>query len=322
VSALRVIEFGPIMRAFDAAVKDKSYQRSPVGREVGRYLRELRFTGASDNTRDSYETTLARLSLDHDDFDSVERFAAPDGPELLFAFLERHWADAAPATKANRVAAVRGFFAWELEKGRIAWNPAARLKAPRGARSTERLAHAPAELEQLIGAQRRLRDRCALGIFCKLGLRKNELRLLRVGEIDLVRNLISISHGKGGTVAVLPIGFASLRADLYLHLIGEERKPEEYLLYPKHDVRRPMSRSSLHRWFKRCLAAAGLRDFPLHELRHSAGDALWRATGNIVLAQQLLRHKSVGTTQLYLHPTREDLIIGMKLLEDALDQGN
>jgi len=45
----------------------------------------------------------------------------------------------------------------------------------------------------------------------------------------------------------------------------------------------------------------------LHELRHSAADNLWRDTGNLMLAQQLLRHESVATTQAYLHPTRDDL---------------
>ena len=49
------------------------------------------------------------------------------------------------------------------------------------------------------------------------------------------------------------------------------------------------------------------RTLKLHELRHSAADNLWRETGNLLLAQQLLRHESVATTQAYLHPTREDL---------------
>jgi site-specific recombinase XerD len=45
----------------------------------------------------------------------------------------------------------------------------------------------------------------------------------------------------------------------------------------------------------------------MHELRHSAADNLYRATGDIVKAQKLLRHESVATTQNYLHPAREDL---------------
>ena len=34
------------------------------------------------------------------------------------------------------------------------------------------------------------------------------------------------------------------------------------------------------------------------------GEDEWRQTGNLMLAQQLLRHESVATTQAYLHPTR------------------
>jgi site-specific recombinase XerC len=53
----------------------------------------------------------------------------------------------------------------------------------------------------------------------------------------------------------------------------------------------------------------------LHEMRHSAADNLWRASGNLVLASQLLRHESVATTQSYLHPTREDLSAALANLE-------
>jgi Phage integrase family len=64
-----------------------------------------------------------------------------------------------------------------------------------------------------------------------------------------------------------------------------------------------MDLASAHRWFKRCLERAGLStDWSLHDLRHSAADALYRVTGDIVLAQQLLRHADVRTTRGYLHP--------------------
>ena len=59
-----------------------------------------------------------------------------------------------------------------------------------------------------------------------------------------------------------------------------------------------MDPASVHRWFKQCLERAGLPStIKLHELRHSAADNLWRETGNLMLAQQLLRHASVATTQ-------------------------
>jgi hypothetical protein len=52
------------------------------------------------------------------------------------------------------------------------------------------------------------------------------------------------------------------------------------------------------------------------ELRHSAADHLWRRTGDIVLAQQLLRHDSPATTAAYLHPTRDDLAAALGALEE------
>jgi site-specific recombinase XerD len=124
-------------------------------------------------------------------------------------------------------------------------------------------------------------------------------------------------HGKGGKIVVLPIGFPDLKTDLELHLIG--RNPDEYLLFPKQDSSRPMDAASMHRWFKRALEKAGLpTTIKTHELRHSAADHLWRATGNLMLAQQLLRHESVATTQAYLHPTRDDLAAGLASLNQVV----
>jgi len=49
----------------------------------------------------------------------------------------------------------------------------------------------------------------------------------------------------------------------------------------------------------------------------------WRQTGNLLLAQQLLRHASVATTQDYLHPTREDLAEALAQMEVVrFDQGD
>jgi integrase len=76
-----------------------------------------------------------------------------------------------------------------------------------------------------------------------------------------------------------------------------------------------MDHGSVHRWFKRCLELAGLPDFPMHELRHSAGDAIYRLTGDLVLAQQLLRHEDIKTTRGYLHPSLDRLKSAMADLE-------
>lgn len=302
-----VIPLGPILREADARVKDKSYRSSPVGQHVGRFLRALRWEDKSVNTRDSYETTLARLSVDHDDFPGLEGFCTPVGTEYLREFLDRHWAESAPATRANRLAAVHSLFQWAMGERLIDWDPSAAIKSPGRKRRSDRQAYPQQIIHRLVAAQPTLRDQCCVQLVARLGLRKNELRLLRVGEIDLIRNLLTV-HGKGGHVDVMPIGLPSLQQDLYLHIQGDDRQPDEALLYPKNRRLDLMDMSSVHNWFKRCLRRAGLPEtIKLHEMRHTAADHVYRESNDIVRASQLLRHSSVATTETYLHPTRRDL---------------
>ena len=187
-------------------------------------------------------------------------------------------------------------------------NPATRIKPPKK-QNVERQAYAPDVIDALRRAQPALRDQIAVRLLGLLALRKNELRLLKVSDFDLAKGTFRV-HGKGGKVAVMPIALEDLKSDLELHLI--DRNEDEYLLYPRSDPTRPRDRpartdGSSVVWNERELPTA----IKTHELRHSAADNFWRSTGNLMLAQQLLRHESVATTQSYLHPTRDDL-------EDAL----
>lgn len=325
LGTLHVTPLGPTLREAERQasqrVKDKSYRRTPLGREVGRFLRALRWSGHAQATLDSYELTLARLAVEHDDFEGYAGFCRPGGAELLRDFLERHWGESARATKARHTAALRSFGAWARAEGLVPWDPAAAIRAPRSrGGEEERVAYPIPVLLQLVRSQPALRDQCALQLLCRMALRKNELRLLRVGDIDLVRNILVVTGkaapGMGPKRTVLPLEFASLREDLYLHIQGEERRPQEFLLHPRRDRYRPMDPASVHRWFKRCLEVAGLAPtIKPHEMRHSAADHLWRGTGNIVLAQELLRHESPETTRRYLHPTRNDLAEAMRRIE-------
>jgi integrase/recombinase XerD len=321
---LPVTQLAPMIRELGRlAVKDKRYLRCPVGTAGGRYLRHVRFALAK-NTYDSYELVIAWLALDHADFDSLERFCAPDGEEYLEEFLYRHWADAAAATKRQRRSIVRAFFQWAYEHGQISRNPGAALRGRIRGSSRQRQAYDRDTIERLVSAQTTLRDQCALGLMARFGLRKNELRMLRLGEIDLARNLVTVLHGKGSKIRVLPLEFEDLREDLDWHLRerGAEAREDgrrvdrEHLLYPRNRRLEPMDLSSVHRWFKRCLDSAGLPEsMTLHELRHTAADDVWRRTGNIVSAQLLLGHESPGTTSNYLHPTEEDLRSALRLVD-------
>jgi site-specific recombinase XerD len=254
-------------------MRDKSYRVSPVGGEVGRYLRALRWSDKAQNTLDTYEIVLARLAVDFAHYEGLDEFDT----ETLRDFLDEHWGEASAATRANRLAVVRSFFTWAFDEGRVQVNPTSVIKAPKVSRSSERHAYKPDLIHTLIVAQPNLRDQIALQLLGRLALRKNELRLLRLRDFDLVRGTVLV-HGKGNKQVVMPLGFAQLKADLELYLVG--RDLDEYLLYPRSRRLEPMDPATEHRWFKACLRRAGLPEtVKIHELRHSAADNLWRSTG-------------------------------------------
>lgn len=310
------LQLAEATRIVREATRDHSYRATPVGQEVGRFMRALRWSGHSPNTISNYETTLSKLSEMYADFDSLERFAAPDGTELVRDFLDKYWADSSIATRANRLAAVKSFFNWGVGEGRLGFNPATSIKSPR-VRNRERRSYPLALLRELVRAQPSLQDQVALQLLVRLGLRKNELRLLQIQDFDLGRSEVRIQR-KGGKITILPFSaITQLKEDLYLHITAGRRQPEEFLLHPRSHPERPMTSSTIHRWFKRCADRAGIPAAQLHELRHSAADMLWRETGDIMKATELLGHESPETTRRYLHPTREDLTAGLRVV-DAL----
>jgi hypothetical protein len=55
----------------------------------------------------------------------------------------------------------------------------------------------------------------------------------------------------------VPIVYENVREPLYLHIQGEGRAPDEFLLYAKKDRERMMSLPGVHNWWVRCLERAG-----------------------------------------------------------------
>ena len=72
-------------------------------------------------------------------------------------------------------------------------------------------------------------------------------------------------------------------------------------------------------WHKAALQDAGLRDMPLHALRHTAA-AAWLAGGNsLKYVQQQLRHGDIRTTERYYgHLERNVLAAGARATEEAI----
>jgi integrase len=307
VEPLTYAEAARIVRE-GGVVKDKSYRKFPIGQEWGRFLRAKRLAGRRPTTIDSYETVGRLFTLRHADFDSLEPFAEKEtGPELVLDFLDYHWGESDEDTVIQRTAVLRSFFEWAYRVDRISADPMRKIEKHRRKRSGPRRERIPTgPLHRLISGNAD-RDACGLLLLGRLALRREDLRMLQVADIDLTRDELHLRHAKGGEEHVLPIAFPEVRDSLYRHIQVESREPLEYLIYPKTECTRPFSTSGIDGWFKRCCTRAGVVGYTMHQLRHAAADDYYEASGGDKSgAQMLLRHANSDTTEEYLHRSLVD----------------
>ena len=310
-SLLTLADAARIMRE---AVRDRSYRSTPLGLEVAHYYRwKKNEWGATKETLRDYEAILAKLALDHADLD-LDGFAPPVGTERLREFIDNRWGERTPRTRAKVISVLRDFFAWAVRERGLTGNPAVPIFRPRK-RDIARGTFTPADVAKVVTAQARQRDRVALLLLFRLGLRKGGLARVQFKHYDGRRLTI---FGKGGKVRYLPVVDGELRLGLERHILDRGPDPDEFLLYPEkigpefyrgplatiwEDRRRPLSSTAMHRWWVGCLQRARLPHRPMHEARHTAITDFLRRTGNLKLAQMLAGHADIGTTaNIYAHP--------------------
>jgi integrase/recombinase XerD len=310
------------------ALRDRSYRSTPLGLEVARYYRwKKNEWGATSETLRDYEAILAKLALDHADLELAD-FEPPMGTERLREFIDNRWGERTPRTRAKVISVLRDFFAWAVREQRITGNPAIPIFRPRK-RDVARGTFTPGDVTQLLAAQTRQRDRVALLLLFRLGLRKSELARVQFKHYD-GRNLTVF--GKAGKVRYLPIVDGELRLTLERHILDQKPSPDEHLLYPEkigpefykgpvgviwENRLAPLSSTAMHRWWAACLKRSGLAHRPMHEARHTAITEFLRRTGDLKLAQMLAGHADIGTTaNIYAHLDTADLETALKALNE------
>jgi site-specific recombinase XerD len=147
---------------------------------------------------------------------------------------------------------------------------------------------------------------CLITIYA-CGLRLQEANRLQVGDIDADRQLLHVRQAKGGRDRYVPLPQTTL--NLLRQQWSTHRHPT--LLFPSRSggaaklATQPMHPSGVQRAFKAALADSGLaKKATVHTLRHSWATHLLEAGVNLRLIQLWLGHKSLQTTALYTHLTR------------------
>jgi site-specific recombinase XerD len=158
-----------------------------------------------------------------------------------------------------------------------------------------------------------IRDRAILELLYGTGIRVGELVNLNICNIDLYEKTI-IVFGKGSKERILPLGNPSIRAiqeyltsrNLFEKKIFVNKNDLEALFLNRLGGR--LTTRSIRRIIIKYMKMAGLnKKISPHVLRHSFATHLLGGGADLRSVQELLGHKSLSTTQIYTHITKERL---------------
>lgn len=213
----------------------------------------------------------------------------------------------ARSTIARRLAALRSCCRFLCLRGVLDRNPADGLRGPR---QEKRLPHflPQNDVEKLVDAPIATplgtRDKAMLETLYSAGLRVSELVGLNLDDLDFDEGLLTV-RGKGKRERLALIGQPARKALANwlaerAAILGERTEPAIFL----NRFGRRLTTRSVARLLEKYIVQTGVdrRSSP-HTLRHSFATHLLDAGADIRGVQELLGHRSLGTTQIYTHVT-------------------
>jgi site-specific recombinase XerD len=222
------------------------------------------------------------------------------------------------ATVRRRLAAVSAFYGYLIARGDtgVDANPVPRglptrrrrrdgrgLPLVRGVRRLPRILE-PAEVTALMAALRTQRDRAMVQAMLLGGLRRCEVLGLRLEDLQLGDWRVFIAEGKGGHQRLVPLSptfFATVAA-----YMNTERPPgaatdRVFVVLKGPNRGRPLSADGVDEVISAARARAGLAHGTCHELRHTCLTRLHEHGMSLEALQAQAGHRSIASTQLYLH---------------------
>jgi integrase/recombinase XerD len=154
------------------------------------------------------------------------------------------------------------------------------------------------EITRILDRTRNLKHWTIIATFYATGLRLNELRKLKVADIDSQRMVIHVREAKGGRPR--DIGLSRLLLDR-LKIYWRWRKPLNWLFPSDMRPDQPMERKTIRGACNLAGRRAGIdRPVSPHVFRHSCATHMLEAGADLRTIQVLLGHANIETTARYL----------------------
>ena len=150
-----------------------------------------------------------------------------------------------------------------------------------------------------------LRDRALLALLYGTGIRASECAGLREQDVDLAQRTITVT-GKGGHQRTLPLNnHVSVVLTNYRLVRGVSGREAAFF---QSRLRKGMSRGAIYERVRTWNRKAKIEKIVSpHTLRHTFATHLVKADVKLVTIRDLLGHRLITSTQIYLHVTAKDL---------------
>jgi site-specific recombinase XerD len=200
------------------------------------------------------------------------------------------------STRATYHSTINAYCAWLVKTRRRDDNPIFETPSPRRKRGLPRPTRAD-QLPLILEAANRRRTRMMILLAALAGLRVHEVAKFSGTDVEWELASLYIT-GKGGATKMLP-----------MHpLIAEEATmfPADGYWFPAYTHDGPVSPHAVSKAIKSAMDRAGVPGKP-HQLRHYYGTTLLRNGANIRVVQELMRHESISSTQIYTEVTSSEM---------------
>ena len=154
------------------------------------------------------------------------------------------------------------------------------------------------EVNALLDSVYSMHHRAIMMTMYASGLRVTEVCRLHVTDIDSKRMLIHVHCGKGSKDRYALLAQRQLE---YLRAYYQKTRPKVWL-FPGHTNEGHISYCRVREVFNISVKRAGIKKkVTPHILRHSFATHMLELGTDVAIIKELLGHKSLGTTQIYIH---------------------
>lgn len=280
------------------------------------FVQHLRGAGRADETISSYLVRFRRF-MSHPGFAgsvSISQFRAEDIDHWA-ASLHQEVKDRSitMTTCADYIQAIKTLFKFAFLRGYIPHDPTGALPRPKVHHSSRNKVMSHQDLFRLLDrawlkAQQggSIRDLAIVSLMADTGLRRKEIVLLTIGNLDLEQSEIYVEQTKNSTP--FTNDFTPVTGELLATWLQERLPADHDVLFtivdcPANQRRNnkqpgdPLHPDAINSLMRRLAKAAGVkgRSNP-HALRHLVGQWFTDRLGNLEIVRQKLNHRSIYTT--------------------------